>query len=80
MGVAATPPAVAVTSRTNDDANREFAARGLPSFRFPFDSLAGSSAVADDFNVKNGVYKAKQDVKTYVDAKLTAEAMAAAKK
>lgn len=45
-----------------------------------FGSLAGSSAVADEFNVKNGVYKAKQDVKTYIDAKLTTEAIAAAKK
>lgn len=45
-----------------------------------FDSLAGSSSVANDFNVKNGVYKQSQDVTTYFDAKLTTEAIAAAKK
>ena len=45
-----------------------------------FNSLAGSSAVANDFNVKNGVYKQAQDVAAYIDAKLTTEAIAAAKK
>ncbi len=45
-----------------------------------FNSLAGSSAVANDFNVKNSVYKESQNVTTYFDAKLTAEAIAAAKK
>ncbi len=45
-----------------------------------FKSLAGSSAVANDFNVKNAVYKESQDVSSYIDAKLTAEAIAAAKK
>jgi NitT/TauT family transport system substrate-binding protein len=45
-----------------------------------FASLAGSSSVANEFNVKNGVYKESQDVTTYFDAKLTKEAIAAAKK
>lgn len=45
-----------------------------------FDSLAGSSAVADDFNVKNGVYKQAQDIASYIDAKLVVEAIAAARK
>ena len=45
-----------------------------------FNSLAGSSAVANEFNVKNGVYKQSQDVTSYFDAKLTAEAIAAARK
>lgn len=33
-----------------------------------FGSLSGSSKVADDFNVANGVYKAAQDVDSYIDA------------
>ena len=45
-----------------------------------FDSLAGSSSVANEFNVKNSVYKESQDVTSYFDAKLTKEAIAAAKK
>jgi NitT/TauT family transport system substrate-binding protein len=45
-----------------------------------FGSLTGSSKVANDFNVKNGVYKEPQDVTTYFDAKLTMEAISAAKK
>ncbi len=45
-----------------------------------FDSLIGSSAVANDFNVKNKVYKDSQDVSSYVDFKLTDEAIAAAAK
>ena len=45
-----------------------------------FDSLTGSSTVANEFNVKNGVYKEAQNVTSYFDAKLTTEAMAAAKK
>lgn len=44
-----------------------------------FGSLVGSSKVANDFNVKNAVYKDSQDVTTYFDAKLTDEAIAAAK-
>ena len=45
-----------------------------------FASLAGSSTVANDFNVKNAVYKESQNVTSYFDAKLTTEAIAAAKK
>ncbi|MEO7412718.1 MAG: ABC transporter substrate-binding protein, partial [Opitutaceae bacterium] len=45
-----------------------------------FSSLMGSAKVANDFNVKNAVYKQSQDVASYIDAKLTAEAIAAAKK
>jgi NitT/TauT family transport system substrate-binding protein len=45
-----------------------------------FNSLMGSSAVANDFNVKNGVYKQAQDLASYIDVKLTTEAIAAAKK
>ncbi len=45
-----------------------------------FNSLTGSSKVANDFNVKNGVYKGSQNVTTYFDAKLTMEAIAAAAK
>ena len=33
-----------------------------------FGSLSGSSKVADDFNVANGVYKTAQDVDSYIDA------------
>jgi len=40
-----------------------------------FGSLVGSSKVADEFNVKNAVYAQPQDVGTYVDAGVTAEAM-----
>ena len=45
-----------------------------------FGSLAGSSSVANEFNVKNGVYKQAQDVTSYFDPKLTGESIAAAKK
>jgi NitT/TauT family transport system substrate-binding protein len=41
-----------------------------------FSSLTASSKVANDFNVKNSVYKESQDVTAYIDAKLTAEAIA----
>lgn len=44
-----------------------------------FRSLSGSSKVADEFNVKNAVYKEAQDVKASFDAKLTSEALAVAK-
>jgi len=40
-----------------------------------FDSLLGSSKIANDFNVANGVYKESQDVTTYIDAKVTVEAL-----
>jgi NitT/TauT family transport system substrate-binding protein len=43
------------------------------------DSLAGSSEIANEFNVKNGVYKESQDVTSYIDPTLTAEAIAAKK-
>jgi len=36
-----------------------------------FGSLYGSSKVADDFNVANGVYKVRQDVDSYIDASFT---------
>jgi NitT/TauT family transport system substrate-binding protein len=39
-----------------------------------FDSVAGSAKIADEFNVKNGVYKEAQDVASYIDASLMAEA------
>jgi NitT/TauT family transport system substrate-binding protein len=45
-----------------------------------FGSLTASSGVANEFNVKNSVYKESQDVATYIDAKLTAEALASANK
>ena len=41
-----------------------------------FGSLTSSSSVANEFNVKNSVYKESQDVSSYIDAKLTAEAIA----
>jgi NitT/TauT family transport system substrate-binding protein len=34
-------------------------------------SLYGSSAIANDFNVKNEVYKESQDVDSYIDPALT---------
>ncbi len=34
-------------------------------------SLYGSSKIADDFNVKNAVYKEKQDIDSYIDPSLT---------
>src|SRR6266700_342325 len=34
-------------------------------------SLYGSSKIADDFNVKNEVYKEKQDIDSYIDPSLT---------
>ena len=40
-----------------------------------FDSVAGSSSIANEFNVKNGVYKESQDVNSYLDASLTADAL-----
>ena len=39
-----------------------------------FDSVAGSAKIADEFNVKNAVYKDAQDVSSYIDASLMAEA------
>lgn len=40
-----------------------------------FGSLSGSSKIADDFNVKNGVYKEAQDIAASHDATLTADAL-----
>ena len=39
-----------------------------------FDSVAGSAKIADEFNVKNGVYKEAQDVASYIDASLMVDA------
>ena len=36
-----------------------------------FQSLHGSSKVADDFNVANGVYKKPENIDSYIDASLT---------
>jgi NitT/TauT family transport system substrate-binding protein len=44
-----------------------------------FGSIRGSSKIADDFNVKNGVYKEAQAVATYVDATLTTDVLASKK-
>jgi NitT/TauT family transport system substrate-binding protein len=44
-----------------------------------FGSIAGSSKIADEFNVKNSVYKESQDVSSYVDASLTTDAISAKK-
>jgi NitT/TauT family transport system substrate-binding protein len=40
-----------------------------------FDSVLGSSKIADAFNVANGVYAEPQNVKSYIDASLMAEAL-----
>ncbi|HTJ79176.1 MAG TPA: ABC transporter substrate-binding protein [Rariglobus sp.] len=39
------------------------------------DSVIGSSKIANEFNVKNGVYKESQDVGSYLDASLTVDAL-----
>ncbi|PTY06980.1 ABC transporter substrate-binding protein [Opitutaceae bacterium EW11] len=44
-----------------------------------FDSLIGSSKIANDFNVKNGVYKDSQDVASYIDGSLVLELTGAKK-
>jgi NitT/TauT family transport system substrate-binding protein len=36
-----------------------------------FNSLYGSSQIADDFNVANAVYKTAQDVSSYIDPSFT---------
>jgi NitT/TauT family transport system substrate-binding protein len=38
-----------------------------------FGSLYGSSRNADAFNVRNSIYKEKQDVESYIDPKITSE-------
>ena len=40
-----------------------------------FGSLTGSSKIADDFNVKNAVYKEAQKISDYIDASVTADAL-----
>jgi len=45
-----------------------------------FKTLTGSSKASDEFNVGNGVYKESQNVASYIDYKLTAEAIALTKK
>jgi len=39
-----------------------------------FGSVAGSAKIADEFNVKNEVYKEAQDVASYIDASLQVQA------
>lgn len=51
-------------------------AKIIASHSTGFGSLVGSSTIANDFNVKNAVYKDSQDVKSYIDFKLTDEAIA----
>lgn len=50
-------------------------AKVLDSSASGFGSLAGSSKIADDFNVKNGVYKAAQEIPASYDASITADAL-----
>lgn len=50
-------------------------AKVLDSTAAGFGSLAGSSKIADDFNVKNGVYKSAQDIPASYDASITADAL-----
>lgn len=40
-----------------------------------FDSVIGSTKIADEFNVTNAVYKEAQDVPSYIDASLTLEVL-----
>ena len=40
-----------------------------------FGSLTGSTAIANEFNVANEVYKESQDIASYIDASLTVEAL-----
>jgi len=44
-----------------------------------FGSITGSSKTANEFNVKNGVYKEAQDVAAYIDASLMIEVTASKK-
>ncbi len=50
-------------------------AKVLTSKTDGLDSVIGSSKIANEFNVKNGVYKESQDVGTYLDASLTVDAL-----
>ncbi|MEZ0216954.1 MAG: ABC transporter substrate-binding protein [Rariglobus sp.] len=47
----------------------------LSSSAAGFGSVAGSSKIADDFNVKNEVYKTPQKVAGYIDASIMADAL-----
>ena len=47
----------------------------LASTEAGFGSVAGSSKIADDFNVKNGVYKEAQKIAPYIDASIMADAL-----
>ncbi len=40
-----------------------------------FGSLSGSTKIANEFNVANGVYKESQDIPSYIDASLTLEVL-----
>ena len=50
-------------------------AKLLASTEEGFGSVAGSSKIADAFNVKNGVYKESQPVASYIDASIMADAL-----
>jgi NitT/TauT family transport system substrate-binding protein len=50
-------------------------AKVLSSKSAGFDSLVGSSKIANEFNVTNAVYKESQDVTTYIDSSLTLEVL-----
>jgi NitT/TauT family transport system substrate-binding protein len=50
-------------------------AKVLSSTAPGFGSVTGSSKIADDFNVKNGVYKETQKVADYIDASIMADAL-----
>lgn len=54
-------------------------AKVLASEAKGFGSVAGSARIADDFNVKNGVYKESQNVAEYIDASVMADALKLAK-
>ena len=61
------------TSRCSRAPSCSTSPKGRRSSRRPtdFDSLYGSTTIADDFNVKNEVYKEPQDVDSYIDPSLT---------
>lgn len=50
-------------------------AKALASTEAGFGSVAGSSKIADDFNVKNAVYKEAQKIAPYIDASIMADAL-----
>jgi NitT/TauT family transport system substrate-binding protein len=53
----------------------EAGAKVLSKKTASFDSVYGSSKIADEFNVKNGVYKESQDPAAYIDASITLDAL-----